>query len=63
MLGQEQNVYEHSIGDESREGTKDDTLVIIVGLIYVCLSVSHMLGMGWEQQDKAADVIKNRTHT
>ena len=56
-------MYECSIGDESREGTKDDTLVIIVGLIYICLSVSHMLGMGWEQQDEAADVIKNRTHT
>ena len=32
-------MYEHSIGDESREGTKDDTLVIIVGLIYIYMSL------------------------
>ena len=45
MLGQEQNVYEHSIGDESREGTKDDTLVIVVGLVYICLQKSDDIVM------------------
>ena len=33
-------MYERSIGDESREGTKDDTLVIVVGLVYICLQKS-----------------------
>ena len=43
MLGREQNVYEHSIGDESREGTKDDTLVIVVGLVYIYVSRRAMM--------------------
>ena len=46
MLGREQNVYERSIGDESREGTKDDTLVNVVGLIYICLQKSDDVVMG-----------------
>ena len=33
-------MYKCSIGDESREGTKDDTLVIVVGLVYICLQKS-----------------------
>ena len=38
-------MYKHSIDNESREGTKDDTLVIIVGLVYICLQKSDDIVM------------------